>query len=175
MLCRPLSVVKVSWRQAEFKAALYYFKLLIILSGTHILLNGLSHQKHRKQKRYMYWSWIVPLPKQSPVDMPLVMNLCWSSSYSLHIVGYTSFGCDVKDYIRLPVSRANIISQVAARDKRKLRCNEAHQGTNYDLSMSVSQPGVDGITVNIWRRLWPWLSTDPHCHFLGGSSNPMFN
>ena len=51
VLCRPLSVVKVSWRQAEFKAALYYFKLPIILSGTHILLNGLSHQKHRKQKK----------------------------------------------------------------------------------------------------------------------------
>ena len=38
VLGRPLSVVKVSWRKAKFKAALYYFQMLIILSDTHIYI-----------------------------------------------------------------------------------------------------------------------------------------
>ena len=38
VLGRPLSVVKVSWRQAKFKAALYcwHFQMLRILSDTHV-------------------------------------------------------------------------------------------------------------------------------------------
>ena len=38
VLVRPLSVMMVSWRQAKFNAALYYFQMLIILSDTHIYI-----------------------------------------------------------------------------------------------------------------------------------------
>ena len=45
---RPLSVVKVSWRQAKYKAALYYFQMLIILSDAHIIVN---HSKSSSARR----------------------------------------------------------------------------------------------------------------------------
>ena len=65
------------------------------------------------------------------------------------------FGCDLNDSIGLPVSLSNKV-QVAARDKRNLWCNAAHQGTNYDLGcMSVSQPGMDATVQYLKVRLWP--------------------